>query len=507
MREKAPNHSWWSGSFIAGVPARIMRPRLVFCTCLFALVTFGIVMIYSASSAEALKTYGDSRYFLIRQIIFAAFGTGLLVLFSYWPAWKTITDGRALYIGLGAILLLLIGVTLMGVASRGAQRWIDVGGLFQFQPSEFLKPFVILAGAKLLHETFPARAVPKANLVALLLLLAAAIVLVLVQPDYGTTAIMLFTLFAMAFTSDMPVHYLVIVIVVLVVAGGALALAAPYRIARILVSLDPWRDEYGSGYQAVVAIMAFASGGLFGRGVGGSTMKYSFLPEAHNDYILAIIGEEIGLFGLIILFAVFAGLVISGFYVAARAQNKRDRLIATGASTLLATQFFVNALGIIGALPMTGKPLPFISYGGSSIVTCLLLAGLVIRVSIEAGHAARSERRSQSFAVYDESTAGEVHARSERRSAASSGFSVVDGAASRQASGPGRAEADRTAYRADRGGTGADTAHVPRNDRGPASAGASHTSRTGRVDSSSSSARTPRPLTPVNARTHRERDL
>lgn len=432
QKSKTPSHPWWSQSFIGGVPARIMRPRLVFCTCLFALVIFGIVMIYSASSVEALKTYGDSRYFLVRQSAFAAGGTAFLVFFSFWPSWSSITDGRFLYIALGVVLVLLAGVTFAGQASRGAQRWIEIAG-FQFQPSEFLKPLIVLMGAKLLQEFFPVRSAHGRMTWLNLALVAVPVVLIATQPDYGTTAIILFTLLAMALTGDVPAHYLVIVIVVAVVSAIGFAVAAPYRLQRILVALNPWSDEYGSGYQAVAAIMAFASGGIFGRGVGNSTMKYNFLPEAHNDYILAIIGEEIGLFGLILFFAVFTAFVLSGFFIAQRAHTKRDRLIATGASTLLATQFFVNALGIIGVAPMTGKPLPFISYGGSSIISCLLLAGLVLRVSIEAGHAARSEKRSQPFAVYDESTAGEVHTRSERRARAA-GFSVVDGAARGSAS-------------------------------------------------------------------------
>ncbi len=424
-KTKAPSHSWWSQSFIGGVPARIMRPRLVFCTCLFALVLFGIVMIYSASSVEALKEYGDSHYFLVRQTVFAIGGSALLVFFSYRPSWTSIIDGRFLYMASGVVLVLLAGVTLVGQASRGAQRWIEIAG-FQFQPSEFLKPLIVLMGAKLLQEFFPVRSTHGRMTWLNLAFVAVPLVLIATQPDYGTTAIILFTLFAMALTGDMPARYLVIVIVVAVVAAVGFAVGAPYRFSRILVALDPWSDEYGTGYQAVAAIMAFASGGIFGRGVGNSTMKYNFLPEAHNDYILAIIGEEIGLIGLIVFFAVFTAFIVSGFFIAQRAHTKRDRLIATGASTLLATQFFVNALGIIGAAPMTGKPLPFVSYGGSSIISCLLLAGLVLRVSIEAGHAARAEKRSQPFAVYDESTAGEVHARSERRGHAA-GFSVVDG--------------------------------------------------------------------------------
>ena len=152
---------------------------------------------------------------------------------------------------------------------------------------------------------------------------------------------------------------------------------------RIQVALNPWADEYGDGYQATLAIMAFASGGLFGRGIGNSTMKYSYLPEAHNDYILAIIGEEVGFVGTVLFFLVFAMLIYSAFRIAEQATDRRGALMASGSAVILAVQFLINALGILNVFPMTGKPLPFISYGGSSIIVSLMLAGLILRVSYE----------------------------------------------------------------------------------------------------------------------------
>lgn len=152
--------------------------------------------------------------------------------------------------------------------------------------------------------------------------------------------------------------------------------------------------------------MAFASGGLFGRGIGNSTMKYSYLPEAHNDYILAIIGEEVGFVGTVLFFLVFAMLIYSAFRIAEQATDRRGALMASGSAVILAVQFLINALGILNVFPMTGKPLPFISYGGSSIIVSLMLAGLILRVSYESARRDEYDRRRESFAVMDESTAG-----------------------------------------------------------------------------------------------------
>ena len=167
--------------------------------------------------------------------------------------------------------------------------------------------------------------------------------------------------------------------------------------------------------------MAFASGGLFGRGIGGSTMKYNYLPEAHNDYILAIIGEELGLVGTLLFFAVYIVLVVAGFKIGSRSKDRYGQLIAYGCSSMLAVQFFVNVMGILSLTPMTGKPIPFISYGGSSIVSAMILAGLILRVSIESNQTTIHDVRRQSLSVVDRDRGGR---------ATSSGFSVLTGGGS-----------------------------------------------------------------------------
>ena len=231
--------------------------------------------------------------------------------------------------------------------------------------------------------------------------LGISLFLIFIQPDFGTVLIILLTLMCMALFAGLDPRFIIGVLIFGILVIVIALVAEPYRMVRIQVALNPWADEYGDGYQATLAIMAFASGGLFGRGIGNSTMKYSYLPEAHNDYILAIIGEEVGF---------------------------------VGSAVILAVQFLINALGILNVFPMTGKPLPFISYGGSSIIVSLMLAGLILRVSYESARRDEYDRRRESFAVMDESTAGVPHVRGERSSR--NGFTVLDGSATDPAARP-----------------------------------------------------------------------
>lgn len=428
--------------YIAGVPARIMRPRLVFIACLATLVSFGVLMVYSASSVEALNTYGSSTYFAGRQLLFAGLGVvGIVIIVRLLPDWA-FGEG-ALWAYDGLMVLLLLAVALVGSGSRGATRWLNLG-FMQFQPSEFLKLGIIPLVAVLFENLYSDR-VPDTQLFIkkMIVALLPALTLIFFQPDFGTVIILVLTVFAMALFANIRKETAIGIFIAIGVLCLLAFAAEPYRVTRMLVAGDPWADEFGDGYQATLAIMAFASGGFFGRGVGNSTMKYSYLPEAHNDYILAIIGEEVGFVGTLLFFIVFALLIWSAIKIAEQAASRRGALIASGSAVVLAVQFLINALGILNVMGMTGKPLPFISYGGSSMIVSLCLAGLILRVSRESARKDQYDRRRESFAVYDESTAGVPRVRTARSRA---GFSVYDGYADapRQAGPRPGAPANRT---------------------------------------------------------------
>lgn len=411
-------HSSMGERLIAGVPARLMAPRLVFIVCLAALLAFGLLMVYSASAVEALQEAGSSTYFLGRQSLFIVLGV-IIVLVMCKAPFLSLELYRNRWSRLFWVLIVgALGlIFVIGAASGGAARWLDLGG-FNFQPSEFAKPVMVIFAAQLAQDYYWNRSLDRGTLLFnLALAVGFPVLLVFLQPDMGSSIIILGTVFVMFILAGMPLRFSLGLFGAALLVGFAAIIAKPYRLARLMVIFDPWKDAYGDGYQATLAIMAFASGGLFGRGIGGSTMKYNYLPEAHNDYILAIIGEELGLVGTALFFAVFIALVVSGFMIGSRCKDKFGQLIAQGCSSMLAIQFFVNVMGILSITPMTGKPIPFISYGGSAIVSAMILAGLILRVSIESAKPTVYSERRSSLSVVDRGRSGQP----------GSGFSVMDG--------------------------------------------------------------------------------
>lgn len=448
-RATATSHSDWGEKYIAGVPARIMRPRLVFLSCLIAICMFGLLMIYSASSVESLQENGSSWFFLYRQAIFMFIGFVLFAVIGSrllpWPLFRSKLVWGVWF----GVLVLLIAVLFLGQGAEewGASRWIDLG-FFNLQPAEVAKPVIIVLTAKIFADYFEDGTIDtRAFLIQMLIMLPIPLFLIFKEPDLGTTIIIALTVFAIAILCGLPWRVVAFVTIAAFVFGAAAIVTSPYRAKRFLAFLDPWSDPYDTGYQATLAIMAFASGGLFGRGIGNSTMKYHYLPEAHNDYILAIIGEELGFVGTAIFVLVFVAMIIAAFYICREAPALHAQLLASGCTIILAVQFLINVFGILGVMPMTGKPLPFVSYGGSSIIASLVLAALIFRVSVESNVETAADRRRSGMAVM-----GERSARASTRRSAGSGDDV-SGHIGRSAAGEARVRSTRrdgSAPRADR---------------------------------------------------------
>ena len=422
---------WWARrrdrrqtQLIWGVPARIMRPRLLFLAAVFFLLAFGLLMVYSASSVVALSDWGDPLYYLERQAIFAAVG-----IFCAWligkVGYRELMGNRKLLtvVILGA--LFIVFTPLAGHDANGASRWISWGG-FTFQPSEFAKPVVILCFASLAEHYWGQGTLDKVDFRNRFLLeVAAPLVLILAQPDKGTTMVLGLTLLVMAYLAGASGRGVGIILALLVVGFFAISLIQPYSRARFLTMLDPWRDEFGSGYQLIQGFYAFGSGGLLGRGIGMSHQKYSYLPMAYNDFVFAVIGEECGLVGTLAVLAGFAVLLWAGYQIAKNAADQAGRLIALGSSVLLFVQMLLNVTGVIGVFPLSGKPIPFISYGGSSILATLILVGLVFSVSKESRVSlAEYDGRGRGLRVLDGSPMSDA-----RGPAASPGPERVRGAA------------------------------------------------------------------------------
>ena len=355
------------------------------------MTVFGAVMIFSASSIIGLTqemSHYSATYYVGRQLVAAAIGMGLAL--AAWHIDYHDMMGRLLMPiwGINIAMLLMVIATAAGRGAYGATRWISVGPL-TIQPSEFAKSAIIVAVAELIRRYVDEGGYSFGEIgIQAVWLVGVPLGLVLAQPDKGTVMVIGITLLLMLYLAGAPTK---LVLGALGVGFGfmmMLALKDDYSRQRVLTMFNPWLDPYGDGYQLVQGFYAFASGGLFGVGIGNSRQKYAYLPMAHNDFIYAVVGEELGLVGTLAVLLLFLALVWLGFRIAREAPDLPGQLIAAGSMSLLAIQMLVNVCGILGMAPLTGKPVPFFSYGGTSIMATLLLVGLTLsvsRVSADAG--------------------------------------------------------------------------------------------------------------------------
>jgi len=340
------------------------------------LVAFGLVMVYSASSARGLIASDDPAYYLKRQALYALVGLGALVILSR-------TDFRRLRHAGGPMLavafFLLVAVLVVGTSVNGARRWIPLGA-FSFQPSELAKLGLALwLAARLARKPAPRSLGELAKPVGLVVCLACG--LIVIEPDLGTAIAIGIMVAAMLLVSGTPLRVLA--------ASGGLGLSIlmlaiwfePYRRARLFSFIDPWSDPQNAGFQTVQAMIALGSGGLFGVGLGESVQKIYYLPEASTDMIFAIIGEELGLVGAMGVMGAFALLGYAGFNVALRCRDPFGKRLAAGLTALLCGQAAVNLCAVMGIAPLTGIPLPFVSYGGSSLIVALAAIGILLNIA------------------------------------------------------------------------------------------------------------------------------
>lgn len=341
------------------------------------LVAFGLVMVYSATSASAALGDGDPMSFLKRQAIYAFIGVVFMVLaarFDYH---------RLRYLALPLVLAALVlcaAVLALGPPINGARRWFVVGPA-SFQPSELAKLALCLFAATYLARRRSPRTLGELTKpLGLLTVIFAG--LIVVEPDLGTTITLCGMMLAIFLVAGVPVRLLVVASG-LAVAMGLLAIwIEPYRRARVFSFLDPWADAQGAGFQIVQATIGIGSGGLTGAGLGEGVGKVSYLPEAHTDMIFAVVGEELGLIGATLVIAAFAILAITGFRIAMRCPDPFGKLLAAGITALVAGQAAINLAAALGIAPLTGIPLPFVSYGGSSLIVLLTGVGVLLNIAV-----------------------------------------------------------------------------------------------------------------------------
>ena len=370
-------------------------------TATLCLLALGAIMVYSASSAESLlEGSGDPSYYLKRYVALAIVG----VLVLHFASRHSLSVVKAVT---PVLLLVAFGLTALvmlpgfGVTVNGATRWLGAGPV-QFQPSELLKLALILFSAQLLAarpsatQSFGGLSKP------LLIVVALGCLMLLKQPDMGTAMVICFTVGTLLFVAGTPLRLLG------TIGGGVAALALvfaliePYRRERLTAFLDPWADAGDTGFQSVQSMIAIGSGGPVGVGLGESVQKIFYLPEAHTDMILAIIGEELGLVGIVSVVGLYGLIAYAGFRAAKHARDRYSKLLAAGITALILCQATLNMFAVMGLAPLTGIPLPLISYGNSNLIVVMAAMGLLLNVAATGGAvSARTRARPRKLTAID----------------------------------------------------------------------------------------------------------
>ena len=328
-------------------------------------------MVGDSSLVSSSRDFGDQWKYLKLQGMWTVISLVGFLIAGKLPL-KLLEKFALPIFSLSIILLLLVLIPGIGSKILGARRWINLG-LFSLQPSEFAKISLIIFLSSLLRQ--------KDKFISFLVILGIMLGLVMFQPDLGTSLVLLGSGLTIYFVSNQELRKLLILLPVGLIAIGALILTSPYRLNRVKTFLDYSHDPLGSSYQIRQSLLGLGSGGITGVGFGQSRQKYEYLPEAMTDSVFAIIGEELGLIEGLIVIATFTVLVINGFQVAASTDDEFQKFLAVGISSLIGLQAFINISAIVALVPLTGIPLPFISYGGSSLLTMLFSTGLLLNIA------------------------------------------------------------------------------------------------------------------------------
>jgi cell division protein FtsW len=357
------------------------RPNYTLFAAFFILIVFGLIALASASSDLGKIRFDDAYYYLKRQLLFGvgvgliAFLFGFRLYYKNWKRWALVL----LLLNISALLLVL--VSPLGRAYGGSARWLALGPL-SFQPSELLKViFVIYLAAWLAGKTKHRTHDFMRGFVPFLVISGIVGALLLAEPATSTVFILLLTALIMYFLSGARFAYIGLTAMLAIVAVGTLVYITPYRLERFTSFLSPENDPQGSGYHLTQALISLGAGGINGVGFGESTNKYLYLPESIGDSIFVIIGEELGFIGASILITAFFVVLLKGFLIARNVRDEFGRLLMIGFASVIGIQMFVNVGALSGLIPLTGVTLPFISYGSSSLVAFMAMAGIMINIS------------------------------------------------------------------------------------------------------------------------------
>lgn len=354
-------------------------PDFVLFITVMALLGIGLIMVFSSSAVTSYVEYHDRYYFFKRQLLWAAISIAFMVVVMK-VNYNRLKD-FAVPLMVMAVICLILVKTPMGIGAKGSERWLGIGSFRLFAPSELVKLTMCLFMAKTLELHLDKMKSFTRGLLPFLLIMAVVCGLIMAQPDLGTSFVVAATVFFMLIVAGARWSHLIGIGGVGLATVWTVAMAAHYRADRIMAWFNPFKYARAEGYQTVQSLYALGSGGLFGMGLGLSRQKFFYLPEQHTDFIFAILGEELGFLGVSLVIALFLLFAWRGFRIAVKAPDSFGTLLAAGLTTAIAFQAAVNIGVVCGALPVTGITLPFISYGGSSLLFTMAEVGLLLNIS------------------------------------------------------------------------------------------------------------------------------
>jgi len=353
------------------------RPDFTLLFVTVMLVGIGLIMIFSASSPLAILKHTSPSYFVFKQSIFAFVGLLLMLVFMNIPfsMWKKAAPFLLLF-----SLILLVLVLFVGTNINGAKRWFIVGG-FNFQPAEFTKLSIIIYLSALISKKGEQIQSFRRGLLPILIMMGLILLLIVKQPDFGTVLILFFISSAIILIGGAAWRHIIMLFLVLIPIFVYVAINKSYRLERINSFLKPMEDPNDTGYQLIQSMFALGHGGLTGTGLGQSVQKIFYLPEAHTDFIFAVIGEELGFVGSVLLIIIYFVYIWRGVATALKCEDPFGVMLGMGIVTMIFIQFLLNLGAVTGSLPITGVPLPFISYGGSSLILSMASTGILLSIS------------------------------------------------------------------------------------------------------------------------------
>lgn len=359
--------------------ARKLKSDKFLFTATMALVCASLVMVYSSSAVIGLEQYGQRpSYFLWKQATFALLGLALMPLLMRVD-YRYYRQPLVLWTGLGLVIFALVAV-LFGPRINGARRWFGIAGI-GVQPSEFAKIVVVFFVAAVLERRMDRIDDLRFSLLPVAIVLGGVVGLIMLQPDLGTALSIIVIVAAMVFAAGLNYRYIIGLLLVAIPAATVVLMSASYRRRRMMVFLNPWEDPLGDGFQVIQSLISVGTGGIFGRGLMAGVQKLFYLPYPHTDFIYAVIGEELGLLGATLVLACFCIIAWRGLRTSLRAPDRFGAFLALGLTAMIVVQAFFNISVVLGLLPTKGIPLPFVSFGGSSLLMSMIGMGILLNVS------------------------------------------------------------------------------------------------------------------------------